>query len=345
MAIPSAARRASKKADKIHAESYGPKDKKAEPVVEAKAEPVVEETPAEETTATGEVDTAPVEVAGETKPVEPVAEDTTVAISPKNDWEHKYKVLQGMYNAEVPRMTKDIRDLKAELEGLKKAPVQPVADVASALISDKEKTEYGADLIDVMKRAAREEFLPEIQRLKEENSQLKNSVGDITETASESARTSVYTRLTDEIPNWQQINSDQKFITWLQDIDIYSGQTRNTMIQQAFERNDAQRVLAFFKGYLDEVSATVAHSTAPAAVTPVAQPAKKVPVDALVAPGTPGSTGGTTAAQANTQIWTQAQISAFYRDVQKGAFKGREAEKTKIERDIIAAVSEQRISA
>lgn len=152
-----------------------------------------------------------------------------------------------------------------------------------------------------------------------------------------------YTALTEQIPNWQHINSDQKFITWLQDLDIYSGQTRNTMLQQAFENNDAARVLAFFKGYLNEATATAAPST-PA--TAPAAPAKTMPVDSLVAPGSPRSTGGTApASQGNTQIWTQAQISAFYRDVQKGAYKGRESEKAKIERDIIAAVSERRISA
>ena len=35
---------------------------------------------------------------------------------PPVDWEHKFRVLQGKYDAEVPRLTQEIRQIKDQLE-------------------------------------------------------------------------------------------------------------------------------------------------------------------------------------------------------------------------------------
>ncbi len=42
-------------------------------------------------------------------------------------------------------------------------------------------------------------------------------------------------------------------------------------------------------------------------------------------------------------MWTNTDIAAFYRDVNKGVYVGRAAEKQRLEEDIIAAGTEGRI--
>ena len=76
-----------------------------------------------------------------------------------SDFEQKYKVLEGKYNAEVPRMAQENRSLKEELDSLKlqvanldNKPEEPKAEV-TPLITEKDREQFGDDLIEVMKRA------------------------------------------------------------------------------------------------------------------------------------------------------------------------------------------------
>jgi hypothetical protein len=43
-------------------------------------------------------------------------------------------------------------------------------------------------------------------------------------------------------------------------------------------------------------------------------------------------------------MWSQAEITAFYRDVQRGVYRGREPERLALEADLIAAPMEGRLT-
>lgn len=105
------------------------------------------------------------------------------------------------------------------------------------------------------------------------------------------------------------------------------------MLTQAFEAGDAARVLAFFRGYSKEQT-VVQTGTQNGGVAPS-------PLDTLVAPGQPLASGAASAPQGH--MWTQSDINEFYRDVNSGKFKGREAQKANIEADLIAASTQGRI--
>ena len=53
---------------------------------------------------------------------------------------------------------------------------------------------------------------------------------------------------------------------------------------------------------------------------------------------------GAAAPTGSKPSYTTADIAAFYDDIRKGKFKGREDERAKIERDIFAAQAEGRIT-
>jgi len=63
-----------------------------------------------------------------------------------------------------------------------------------------------------------------------------------------------------------------------------------------------------------------------------------------VAPKRSRSAGAAPTGSNNKQSWSQADIGAFYDDIRKGKFKGRDDERAKIERDIFAAQAEGRIT-
>ena len=243
-------------------------------------------------------------------------------------------------------MQGQIRQLESLLAKAQEAPPppkeepKPTPEQIKKYLTEQEVDDYGTEMIDVVKRAAQEALLPQIQKLERENTELKHQLGGVSQSVVQTARERMFSQLDAALPNWREVNRDPAFMEWLQQPDVYSGVQRHQMMMQHFERNDADRVRAFFDGYLRE-NAVVA-PTAPAAPSSPAQP--KVDPNTLVAPGRP-SEGSTPRAQPEKRQWTQAQIRQFYTDARNGRFRGKESEKLKIERDIIAATTEGRIVA
>ena len=333
MATPKQIKQQSAAADETHAKLYPvekPADPEAAPPKDAAAA-ATESTPPPANAAPQIAPPPEVELAAPPTEVEP--DPGTPA------WEQKYRTLQGKYDAEMPRVQEENSDLRGQIGDLQSilanfqqggaVEVQP----GTALLREDEVEEYGADLIDVVKRAAREELNPELTRLTAENEQLRNNLGAVGAAAQQSAGDNLYSSLDAAVPGWREVNKSQPFLDWLGIRDVYSGYSRQQMLTTAFEAKDAARVVAFFKGYKQEQTVTAPKTEAGNVVDPL---------DTLVAPGQPSATG---AAGAKPQglIWTQADIARFYKAVNTGKFKGREKEKLAYEHDIIAAGQQGRV--
>lgn len=331
MATPKKIKEQAQAADDVHAKLYPVE--KAEPTEAAPTES--SETPTE-TPTEGAPQAAP--------PTQDAAPTETLAASPEPapgtpEWEHKYKTLQGKYNSEVPRIQTENDDLRAQVGNLQSilANFQQGGAVelkpGESLLRPEDIDDYGEDLIDVVKRAAREELNPEIARLNAENEQLRGNLGAVGAAAQHSAGENLYSGLDAAVPNWREINKSPAFIDWLAKKDVYSGSSRQQLLTAAFETKDTARVIAFFRGFKQEQTVT----------TPQTQGTDSIdPLDTLVAPGQPSATS---AAGANKEglIWSQADIANFYKAVNSGKFKGRDADKAAYERDIIAAGQQGRI--
>lgn len=111
------------------------------------------------------------------------------------------------------------------------------------------------------------------------------------------------------------------------------------MLKAAYAQGDARRVLAFFNGFLAEEAAT-----SPAEAEPEVETARvsKVPLQNLAAPGRAKS-AASNSAPAEKPIFTRAQIATFYADVAAGRYRGKDADKVKLETQIFEAQREGRI--
>ncbi len=315
--IPAAIRAASARSDALHREAY------------QTAAPVAEVTPPAEATPPA----AEVKPAEQPKPAE--------AKPAKDEWEHKYNSIKGRYD----QQDETIRGLNSrisELQGLlaraqAPAPVQtPNPDLTFGTITEKDREDFGADFIDVAQRAAAEKLSPEIKRLTQEIERLKGTVGNVAERTAKNAQQALYDHLTEKLPDWRTINRDPKFIAWANLQDPLSGVIRMTMLRNAFDQGDGQRVLRFFQGFLSDEAAT-----APADFKPDTQKGK-VPLESFAAPGRATAPAAATP-PGEKETYTNAQIAKFYMDVQKGVFRGNEAEKDRIEKSIFKAQAEGRI--
>ncbi len=89
-------------------------------------------------------------------PVESKPEPTEPAIA-EETWQSRYIALKGKYDAEVPRLHADVRELKAQVDALRKASeTKPVETkkptVAEKLVTDADVEAFGSDLIEVQRK-------------------------------------------------------------------------------------------------------------------------------------------------------------------------------------------------
>lgn len=301
-------------------------------------------------------------------PADPPRNNDPVA-QPEKDWEQRYKVLQGKYNAEVPRLIRrdqerddQVRNLQSQLTTTQNllaslgaqrgnAPADPPAtpDQQAKLVKDEEVKEFGADLIDVMRRVAREEsasYLP--QEIDRRVAPVKKRVDEVAGVASSAAhrvarndQQTVLELLNKDVPKWQEQNEQPEFLEWLSQRDPYSGRERGELLTEAYQAHDGPRVVGFFLGFQKE-HAAVTPPAPPAA--PPAQPQRKL--EDFVAPGTPKTGAASTPdGSGKGRVWSRSDIAAFYGDVRAGKYRMKPDEQKKIESDIFKAQGDGRIRA
>ncbi len=296
---------------------------------------------------------------------------------PDEAWEKKYKVLQGKYNAEVPRLQNQVRDLSGTLQdvraqltaqqgllsslaqrGATAAPAAPApsapAQTGDKLVKDEEVKSFGADLIDVMRRVVREELHPHMQRLapvSQRVAQVEQTVKGVSEKVVQNDQQKFMTYLAEHAPNWNELNTNEDFLSWLDQVDPYTGSKRQDLMDQAANALDGPRVVAFFKGFQNEHAAVSppagsAPPAPPAAPAATAQPAATPnPLDRFVAPGAARAGAAGTPNEAQKRIWTAAEINDFNMRRESFVRRGKKVPDNlvQMEREIAAAAAEGRV--
>src|ERR1035437_73065 len=274
----------------------------------------------------------------------------------EESWEHRYLSMQGRWrNSQntIGQMQEQMSQLGDELVRTQSlveaargaAPQEPQrGHDHKKLITDEDEKNDGNELIDLGRRAARETVGPEIEALRNENRSL-------TQRVTTSAQKDISTTLNRVVPNWVGINRSPEFKNWLRLPNIYTGQVRSQMLNAAYQAADAPQVAEFFQDFRGEGVAAGQMQPAPQneqlqePVAPSPAPRQAaMTLEALVAPGRARpATGDANPGPAETPFFTRAQVAGFYNDVRKGAFAGREVEKSRIENQIFAAQNSQRI--
>ena len=356
--IPDSVKRAAAAAEAAHKAVYGA----TEPIVETPKEPVPDEPIKFEDEQVREPDPHIATKVKEraklkvSQPKEPVAEPVTrsqeqltapqepsrAAELPvgEDQWEHRYRSMKGRYDASqgtMAQMQEQMTMLGNELSRTQHLMMQGAQQQPQTLITDEDKKAYGDDLIDLTRRAALDAVKPELSRLEQENKRLQS-------TFLHEKQVSLTGVLDNELPNWREINRDPRFIQWLRLPDIYSGVVRKQVLDAAYQAASAPRVLAFFRGFVqDEVATGNIEPDLPNEQPPAPRIAA-VPLERLAAPGRARPAGGNTPSPADDKpIFTRAQISKFYSQAVRQAYVGREKDRAADEQLIFAAQREGRI--
>jgi len=238
----------------------------------------------------------------------------------EESWEHRFKVLQGKYNAEVPRFAHENKDLKGRLQSLEdQLEEMKNAKPPELLVKPEEIEQYGEGLIDVARRVAREELASKDAMI----AKLKSEIDSVKSVQSHVVQDSFFRSLTEMVPDWEALNADTNFLNWLDGVDDLTGETRQALLGKAEQQRDPVRAAKFFNTF-KKTSQSWAAQSAASMEQQIVPPTNQ-------APSTPQS----------KKIWTRAEITIFYDRVRRGSIS--DADAVAIEADIASASVEGRI--
>ena len=271
----------------------------------------------------------------EPKPVEPTPTPTEPVVA-EEKWEQKYKTLKGMYDAEVPRLHADMRDLKAQVDNLHKAAEAKLVEqakpkTAEKLVTDADVEAFGSDLIEVQRKVAREvaaEFRGELDAMRAENDKLREQLNS---TGTQVSEASFEQRLYRLVPDFEAVNTDPKWINWLSEIDPLLRAPRSSVAQQAFNRGDAEGVAHYVSLFRQTVN-------------PVEPTANKTnELELQIQPNR--SATSTPPNSQKGKVYTNADIERMFRKATDLGIRGQTDAAKKLEAEIDAAFMEGRVTA
>lgn len=224
-----------------------------------------------------------------------------------------------------------IADLEARLEDAAHAPEPELKEVSAD-----EVEAYGQDLLEVAKRyvmpAARAEFERAMAPILKRLDALENGVGRVEAKEAKSEWDSFLEKLDTRLPTWREVDSSEAFMRWLDQEDEVFGEPNRKALENAAGSRNVERAAKVYERYLDQTGKGAGRSRGTkAAGTPAAgtetpqggtqggtaQPAQedtRPTLEDLAAPGRPGSSQpAPMAVQPGARIWTQADITAYYR--------------------------------
>lgn len=292
---------------------------------------------------------APTQTQTETQPVQTETQPVQPATQPTEDeatWEHKYKSLHGRVKKQedaIKSLSEDNNALRGLVATLQSSTPAPAAEPLKVerLVTDEEVNEYGKDLLDVVGRRAREEVAPLLAERDQTIASLQAQLAGVNSTVQVSAKEKLLGELDSKMPKWRELNTNEKFLEWLGLPDVFSGAIRHEMLKQAYAQGNANRVLAFFNGFLAEEAAVDPTGGQPDVRTETVQ---KVSLATLAAPGKAKATATTPVAPVEKRPISTAFITQFYADCAAGRYRTKEPERAKIEAEIFSAQREGRIT-
>jgi hypothetical protein len=284
------------------------------------------------------------------EPVTPAPPIPVPAACPECDKnKQRYSVLQGKYDAEVPRLTyrmqyleNQIADLNAQIANTAIQPAMTAAVITPATPATSVFSEALKSSNDEAIKNFRENFPdvfgPMSKILDDFGTQLTKKsdekIASIEKINSNTKQETFSRTIADMHPDWETIcQGDPRWPVWLSKTDTY-GLSKLMALRTASAKFDHQVVINLLSDFKKEMAVPPAQVLTPAQ-NPNAQ---------YVAPGSgPSGPGATINLGAGPESVARSFIQKFSQDVVTGKYRGKEAEQKVIQAKIDAAISAGKI--
>ena len=231
---------------------------------------------------------------------------------PETDWKQRAKTLEGKYNAEVPRLHGQLKDLNTQLANaleqihqLKTAQPTPPEPKRQEFVTKDDEETFGSDLIDLSRRVVREEFAQlaplVVAEIRKEFAPIREQVGEVQQKTAKTEEERFWSAIDTAVPDWRDIDADQQWLDWLAESDPMSGKTRQEALNEAHAAMDAPRVASIFKVWKAAFR--------PVQTPPPANQQKREELQRQVAPA---KSRATSTAPATERTWTAEEYERAF---------------------------------
>lgn len=257
-------------------------------------------------------------------------------------FEQKYRTLRGKYDAEVPRLIQQNRDLvdrNLELEKQLKAQSQPEQPTKAkekvSYVTDADREEFGEELIEVQRRVAREvadEFQDKLEAQAKVIEELKNRLG---ETDGKVVHMTFAQKLAQLVPDFEQVDNDPRWIAWLGEFDPMLRGPRRDRAQAAFNAGDADAVADYVKLFKQSIAETPKPT----------EDSRQTELEKQVAPNRTASSSRAQTTGKEPRVWREREVQDAWQKIRVLNTRGNVDEAAKLEAELTAAYLEGRVRA
>ena len=284
-----------------------------------------------ETEVVSETEEAPV-------PKEAKPADTSPTDLEEETFKQKYKTLTGKYDAEVPRLHQQVREmtevtkrLQEELKALNVEPTKPKEKVS--LVTDADRAEFGEELLDVQRRVAEEVSHQYEDRLTKQDAVIQDLQGKLADTGNQVGEMDFNQRLRYLVPDFSTIDSDERWVAWLNEHDPMLRGPRRVQAQQAFDKGDAEAIAH----YVGLWKATVAGPSE------LVKPPHQAELEKQVAPNRSANSVSTKSVGQTSKVYSTREVDAAWTKVRTLNTQGKYDAAEKLEAELTVAYMEGRV--
>jgi len=277
---------------------------------------------------------------------EPIEEPVAVEATPANDsveevsesFKQKYATLRGKYDAEVPRLHQQVKELtdqmnaiRREAEAAKKAEAEKPKEKVS-YVTDADREEYGDDLIDFQRRVAKEASQEYEDRFEQQARVIEQLQQQISNTGSQVGEVGFTQKLNALVPGFDQLDNDERWVAWLNEYDPMTRGPRRDQAQAAFNAGDAEAVAHYVSLFRESVE-------------PVAngKSDRDTELEKQVTPSRSASTVTNKSSSKNSKVYSERELNNAWTKIRTLNTQGKYDDAEKLEAELTAAYMEGRV--
>lgn len=277
---------------------------------------------------------------------EPIEEPVAVEATPADDsieevsesFKQKYATLRGKYDAEVPRLHQQVKELtdqmnaiREEAQAAKKAEAEKPKEKVS-YVTDADREEYGDDLIDFQRRVAKEVSQDYEERFEQQSRVIQDLQSKISNTDNQVGEVGFTQKLNALVPGFDQLDSDERWVAWLNEIDPMTRGPRRDQAQAAFNSGDAEAVahyVSLFRGSVEPVANGKSD--------------RQTELEKQVTPSRSASTVASKSSNNSSKIYSEKELDRGWTKIRDLNAQGKYDDAEKLEAELTVAYMEGRV--
>lgn len=239
------------------------------------------------------------------------------------NWKKRFTNYKTSTDGTINGLRRELIDLKSQMATLaeenhrwRSAKQEVQGDLFEGAFTQEDEDTFGTDGLDVVKKAAKVAIERQVKPLQEElRKQEAQRIQDM-QTRAHSDKQMQYdeflANLGALVPEYQELNKDKNFLSWMSGKDTYGSQVRMDLFRKAEANGDVTRVADFFSEYKSTLEQVKPTSNVPDAVR------------RHITPVGGGATQAVPKGDADPGYYRKSDIDKFYSDLTKGRYEGQQ---------------------